>query len=260
MARRTPFTYEMLEQYQRLGPDPHLSHVYRIDENTAVKFGDSVRMAEAAAMGFVREKTSIPIPEVYDSYVQDGSKYGCIVMEYVNGSRLDEEWESYDKGQKDGIISQLKQYFNELRSTPGTFVGSVDLTHCEDQFFSDDRGSYCPFESEAAFNDGLIRAVRARGSHSWAEMVVRFIKALPRHKIVLTHNDLSPRNILVRNAKVVAIVDWELSGFYPAYWEYVKAYFWPDWESPWVTEGIVDKIIEPFTLELAYMLHVRDII
>ena len=79
------------------------------------------------------------------------------------------------------------------------------------------------------FNAGLMQAVRARVNNSWAEMVVRFIKAMPSHKIVLTHNDLSPRNILVRDGKVVAIVDWELSGFYPDYWEYVKAYFWPDW-------------------------------
>lgn len=259
-TQRTPFTHEMLEPYPRLGPNPRFSNVYKLNEHTVVKFGDAVRMAEAAALRFVRQRTSIPVPEVFDAYVPDGNKNGCIVMEYIDGKRLDEVWDSYDEAQKEGIISQLRGYFNELRSIQGTFVGSVDGTHCEDQFFSDDRTAYGPFDSEAAFNDGLIRAVRARGSHSWADMVVRFIKALPSHRIVFTHNDLAPRNILVRDAKVVAIVDWELSGFYPEYWEYVKAYFWPDWQSPWVTERIVDKIIDPFVLELGYMLHARDII
>jgi len=93
-------------------------------------------------------------------------------------------------------------------------------------------------------------------------MVVRFIGALPQQhrRIVLTHNDLAPRNILLRDAKVVAIVDWELSGFYPGYWEYVKAYYWPSWRSAWITEGILYQILDPFILELACLLHARDII
>lgn len=44
--------------------------------------------------------------------------------------------------------------------------------------------------------------------------------------IVFTHADLHPSNILVstgRNPRVVSIVDWHQSGWYPAYWEYCKA-------------------------------------
>jgi len=58
-------------------------------------------------------------------------------------------------------------------------------------------------------------------------MVIRFINALPQHKIVLTHGDLAARNILVRDARVVAIVDWEMAGFYPEYWGYIKTLYWP---------------------------------
>lgn len=258
--QRIFFTHEMLEPYERLGPDPDFSQIYKIREDTVVKFGDVVRMAEAAAMRFVREKTSIPVPEDFDAYTQDGSKYGCVVVEYIEGRQLDQVWETYDETQKEGIVSQLRGHIHELRSISGTFVGSVDGTYCADQFFSDDPTSYGPFESEDAFNDGFVRAVRAQGSHTWTKTVARFIKALPSHKIVLTHNDLAPRNILVRDGKVVAIVDWELSGFYPEYWEYVKAYYWPNWQTFWIAEGIVDKIVEPYLLELGYMLHARDII
>ncbi len=35
--------------------------------------------------------------------------------------------------------------------------------------------------------------------------------------------------MLVRDAKVVEIVDRELAVFYPEYWEFVKAYYWADW-------------------------------
>ena len=44
---------------------------------------------------------------------------------------------------------------------------------------------------------------------------------------VFTHGDLHPGNILVSQEedgswKIVAIIDWENSGFYPAYWESIK--------------------------------------
>jgi len=40
-----------------------------------------------------------------------------------------------------------------------------------------------------------------------------------------THGDLNPFNILVREGKVVGIIDWEFSGWYPRYWEYTSAWF-----------------------------------
>src|SRR5947208_16267216 len=102
-------------------------------------------------------------------------------MEYIDRRPLDAVWGSYNKAQKDGIIAQLRQYLDELRMISGTFVGSVDGTYCEDQFFSIDPRAYGPFESEAAFHDGLVQALRERGRNTWTEMVVRFIKALPHH-------------------------------------------------------------------------------
>jgi len=44
---------------------------------------------------------------------------------------------------------------------------------------------------------------------------------------VFTHGDLHPGNIIVEQDeeggwKVAGIIDWERSGFYPAYWEAVK--------------------------------------
>jgi aminoglycoside phosphotransferase len=43
---------------------------------------------------------------------------------------------------------------------------------------------------------------------------------------VFTHNDLCPPNILLprgSNPKVVGIIDFGQSGWYPSYWEYCKA-------------------------------------
>ena len=38
-----------------------------------------------------------------------------------------------------------------------------------------------------------------------------------------THRNLSSLNILIREEKIVAIIDWENAGFFPRYWEYTTA-------------------------------------
>ena len=40
-------------------------------------------------------------------------------------------------------------------------------------------------------------------------------------KLVFTHADLAPRNILVEGGHVTAIFDWEDAGWYQAHWGYV---------------------------------------
>ena len=218
---RGTITSDLLAPSERLGSDPP-GHIYRIDDNTVVKKGEGVRMAEVAAMRFVRSNTTVPVPLVKDAYVDKTDGQGYIIMEYIDGKRLDEAWESYSQSEKENVCRQLKAYIEQLRACKGTGVGAVGGTHCEDQFFSDDPTGYGPFATIGDFHLGLIRALRAKDQSSWTEMVVKFIEALPQQGIVLTHGDLAPRNILVRDGKVVALLDWEYAGYYPSYWEYAK--------------------------------------
>ncbi|CAF9924280.1 MAG: hypothetical protein ALECFALPRED_002721 [Alectoria fallacina] len=205
-------TKELLSQAERLSKGIGCK-VYRVDAKTVVKTGDDIRMAEPATTRFAREKTRLPVPEVLDAYVDAESSHVCIVMEYIDGRPLDEEWDSYDRAQKRSVESQLQDYLKEMRQTSGIFVGSVDGIRCHDQLFDDVPTLSGPFESETAFHEGLISAMKEKGSSTWTDMVIRFIEKLPPHKIEFTHNDIAPRNILVREAKVVGIVDWEFAGF-----------------------------------------------
>lgn len=49
------------------------------------------------------------------------------------------------------------------------------------------------------------------------------------HPIVFTHGDLAPRNIMVNDGRIAAIVDWETAGWLPASWEYIQAHH-SNWE------------------------------
>ncbi|KAH8636030.1 hypothetical protein IG631_07864 [Alternaria alternata] len=83
-----------------------------------------------------------------------------------------------------------------------------------------------PFPNLSAFHDylstdfGLSKDLGAHAPHE-------FRHHFPdQDSIVFAHADLHPSNILVStgpNPRVVSIVDWHQSGWYPAYWEYCKA-------------------------------------
>lgn len=181
-------------------------------------------------------------------------------MEFVEGDTLHDVWGDLDDNQKDFIITQLKAYFDQLRAIKSDFIGSVDGTYCEDQIFSDDRGAYGPFKNENEFRQGCTNAMYESRRDHWSQTVAGYIRALPPAEIVLTHNDLHPRNIIVRDGKVVAIIDWELAGFYPEYWEYVKAWYRAGFDEPWVQDRAVDKVLQPYPLAHAVYEHTRDVV
>lgn len=45
------------------------------------------------------------------------------------------------------------------------------------------------------------------------------------YRIVFTHGDPVPRNIIVDGDVVAGVIDWEQAGWYPEHWEYVKSLF-----------------------------------
>ncbi|RDA91391.1 hypothetical protein CP533_6915 [Ophiocordyceps camponoti-saundersi (nom. inval.)] len=82
-----------------------------------------------------------------------------------------------------------------------------------------------PIMSVHSFEDFIFS-----GSNTASPLYTRFLRDLmPRStKILLTHGDIRPANIMLRMGddgiwSVAAIIDWESSGFYPEYWEAVKA-------------------------------------
>jgi hypothetical protein len=155
----------------------------------------------------------------------------------------------------------LRGYLHELRQIEGKFIGSVDGFVCNDQIFANRAFKYGPYEGEEAFRAGIAKSLRACDANpAWTEVAISFVQAMPKHdRIVLTHGDLVPRNILVRNGNVVGIVDWEMAGFYPEYWEYVKGHFFADYGHLWMEERVLDKVLTRYPVELGLLLHTRQV-
>ena len=85
------------------------------------------------------------------------------------------------------------------------------------------RRSFGPFDNVDAFHDSITEHLRPRTRDAWRR-VAEPLHNRP-HNIVLTHGDLAAWNILVdeKTHRLVGIIDWEYSGWYPEYWEYACA-------------------------------------
>lgn len=76
----------------------------------------------------------------------------------------------------------------------------------------------CKGENE--FNDYLMTSLIPNTPPAIRRAFSRRLQT--SHRVVFTHADLAPRNIIVRDGKIVGLLDWEDAGWYPEYWEYVK--------------------------------------
>ena len=103
-------------------------------------------------------------------------------------------------------------------------VPSGTISSLYGQSYRDSRlssGPVGPFPSEDVFDDFLIDV-----ADRWIDKrltVDTRRKMRNDNRIVFTHGDLAPRNILVKGGKVVALIDWEESGWMPEHWEFIKA-------------------------------------
>ena len=197
-------------------------------ENCVLKFGLDVNRCEAKTIRFIRERTSVPVPELYCDYIHpDGT--AVVAMEYMEGRILSELWPVLSHSDKMEITGQLREILEKMRQHRSSFIGGVDDTPAVDTRKFKLKGG--PFSTEKQFNEFLRSNIIPAAPEIYHLMLQRVMKE--NHDIVLTHGDLNPRNIVVNDGRIVAILDWENAGWYPEYWEYVKFFNALDFSLDW---------------------------
>lgn len=210
--------------------------VKRLPDGTVIKYTPSIRAGEAAAMTLAAD-SGLPVPKVYSFYENDpqSARYlGWIKMDFVDGVPLEDVWEGLAEAERLSICHQLRDILIKMRTieppVPGT-ISSCDMNKILDRraIFHYDGG---PFSTEAEFNDFVFNFV----GHP-PPALVRVMRSRFRtdNLIVLTHCDLSPRNIMVKDNKITGLLDWEFSGFFPDYWEYIKFFDVMTQHRDWIT-------------------------
>ncbi|KIM78722.1 hypothetical protein PILCRDRAFT_824158 [Piloderma croceum F 1598] len=194
-------------------------NVYDLCRDTVVKKGVDCYLApEARALDFVRAHTSIPVPKVR-RYIVSGY-HANLLMEKIEGTRLDKLWPSYSPLQRFLTAWILRGYILELRKAsslyhrfhvPGPMANDPQQCHGPAFLFGDDYQG--PFEHSRQLFDYFSKRPGNSG--------LRFDNSYDSQPLVLTHNDLSMRNIIVDRDGKLWLVDWEWSGFYPPFCEYI---------------------------------------
>lgn len=259
-----------------------------------IKLGPHVHEGEYKALCLLYDQ-GLPVPEPLGFGLEPGTGFYFIRMRHVEGERLSEVWDVLEESEQEAIISQLGDFVAQMRKNSASYIGSLDKTICNDNFLAapiqpvspsgcvegqdwdmdrypstaiedevcSDRQWYGPFNDTQDFIEkGIIHYLRTRGKHEQStELVVQMIRAMPHSPgpYVFTHGEVAPDNILVQGCKLVAILDWNQAGYYPEYWEYVKAHFW-QYEDCYQVDHIIPTILEPHFSELSVLLHAKQII
>lgn len=177
-------------------------------------FGSNDTLNEALALRFIKEHTTIPVPEVINT------DWDRVTMEYIEGQTLRQAWPVLTPSERSEILAQLSGYITQLRSLPGIYLGRLD-------------GEGVLVGSVIERSVGPSRTLRE--FHHWLANPLSRHRAQPMHwhqitsqlgadyPIVFTHGDIAARHIMVRDGRIVAILDWESAAWLPEYWEYVFA-------------------------------------
>ncbi|KJZ75108.1 hypothetical protein HIM_05594 [Hirsutella minnesotensis 3608] len=256
-CRQLPTPSSLLEQWPALG-----SGVIKIEAlHLAVKFGNSsdVRPEEAQVMRAIRQAfpdKDVPVPEVFGWRKLGDLNF--IYMSLVPGQTLRQAWTSLTQADKNSICSELKRIVAALRRiTPDRsirFIGSINGGTVQDRFFKPDYENG-PFLSIKDFNDLLLAAAtrQAPGQDVIPDPYRDFFP--DSGGIYFTHGDLTLGNIIVSgepgSKRIVGIIDWEQSGWYPQYWEYCKLLYGVEYTHEWREDGWAEDIMEPFEDEWA---------
>lgn len=236
----------------------------------AVKYGKGpeVTIAEGQSLWAIRRYLPrVPVPEIY-GWTEDGD-LTFIYMELMPGVTLEKHWASLVEGERTAICEELKGVISELRSLRqdpnNQFIGMFkanlkyslqtnllfgDINHgpLGDRVFTDGippPRKHGPFASVSQLHDWFSAKFKEpakihRPGVPLEDLLDPYREMLPDDSpITFTHADLNPVNILVSQdspCRLIAIIDWEQSGWYPEYWEVAKAEFttWPDGE--WQTD------------------------
>jgi len=171
-------------------------------------------------------------------------------MKLLPGSPLTDAWTIMSEGARLRTRQELHDFLDELRAVPPpkrVYIGSCTGGPAFDHRLNN--GLPCgPFASESDFNNFLVAPV-ARCPRK--ELVPYYRQRLADgHEIVFTHADLCGDHILVEPAsgQITGIIDWEMAGWWPAYWEYIKSLFGNKYEQWWKT--LVPEILHPYQHEL----------
>ncbi|KAH6715837.1 kinase-like domain-containing protein [Leptodontidium sp. MPI-SDFR-AT-0119] len=220
--------------------------IARLSKSLAIKGGLGVPPTESQNMVFAAESLHLPVPKVHRTFKADVPDIDeetlveghFIVMDYVPGPTVKECWGSLDVSQRESVARQVAASIDIMQSTtlklpPGP-IGWTGGQKFEGPWFTDYGAG--PFATLQDLEDWCNHKI---------DVCVKF-KQLPRwsprfrfRRLVLTHQDIAPRNLILDAQGKVWIIDWGLAGVYPPGFE--QAILQQSWDEEFA-EMVLSKL------------------
>lgn len=188
-----------------------------------MKGGEDVPPTESENLIFAKETLHLPVPRVYRAFSRDNMpgaggdrlvKYSFIVMDYLPGSTVEECWDALDQDKRESVARQVAGMIETMQSKslnerpPGPIGNGT--AKFEGPWFTDYGAG--PFATLQELEDWCNHKI---------DVCIRFQQLpldTPRfqfHDMVLTHQDIAPRNLILDSEGKVWLVDWSWAGVYP---------------------------------------------
>lgn len=195
------------------------TRVARISRDLVIKKAPLTLPSEAEAMRMVAQKTSIRLPQVYRSFTIYGNggifdSTGYIVMSYVDGVCLSECWEKLPSDKRESVIGQVVDIVQQLQSLYISVPGPIGGGPSQGKWFSIyGSGPFTDLQDfEDYFNKRLEMAMQT-GNASPSTNSFKF------SAFVMTHSDITPRNLILDSDGRIHLIDWGYAGAYPPIFE-----------------------------------------
>lgn len=153
------------------------------------------------------------------------SEYGVyVIMDRISGMTLEECWSQSGWLATIRMAFQLRRFVRAMRSRTSPTAGSLVTGNCKSLWLDDyyKLPAHSSPESLADFIRFWLQFIPTRKRAQRQEIIPpNFVPYVPT-SFVFTHQDLAPRNLLVDGQGDLWLLDWQFSGWYPAYFEYVS--------------------------------------
>ena len=218
-----------LERYFHAFPEHDRTSVRLLNDGRILKYGSRVHFHEALVLKFIRERTSIPVPDVH--FVFKVRDVTFIVMENVVGEDLDTlmEKDSIDDAQLGCIAEELVGYMQQIQriipppDPDGRSFGSFPSGPYHNIYFDPPPPRRYKYIEELSMYLVSMTATNP--------VCPPLLKAGQQVPGVLAHGDLNPSNVMVKDGRISGIIDWDTFGSYPPWWEYMRAIRpWTRWD------------------------------
>ncbi|KAK1772249.1 kinase-like domain-containing protein [Phialemonium atrogriseum] len=239
--------------------------VVRLSKSLVIKGGEDVALVESQNMIFAAESLHLPVPKVHRTFAADipGISDGLpvkghfIVMDYVPGPTVEECWDFLDVSQRQLVASQVAAMIETMQSTPLKLppgpMGGAEGQKFEGPWFTDyGAGPFATLQDlEDWCNHKIDVCIRFKQLHRRAPRF-RF------QRVVLTHQDIAPRNLILDAQGKVWIIDWGVAGVYPPGFEQATLQAQSSWNGEFAEMVLARLSDRQERVQILAILHATD--